>query len=171
MKAVMWMHLVAMLVILSSLGCGVSTVVQEQQVATTPSSFLLEQEPAGAVSVIEARDYLENQDRIVLVGRISAGDIDPWEVGRAAFFVSDHNAIEHDHGDGHENCPFCKGAKSVTDSLAIIQFVDDDGSVVPTDARELLGVKQDQLIVVSGRGEVDDLGNVVITADGIHLKE
>ena len=42
--------------------------------------------------------------------------------------------------------------------------------ILPIDARQLLGVEKDQVVVVRGKGHVDKLGVLVISADGIHVR-
>jgi len=90
-------------------------------------------------------------------------------------------AHKHDHGDvhsahshpghNHEDCAFCARGKSQTDSLAVVEFLDEQGKRLPIDARELLGVKRDQEVVVRGRGKINDLGYLIIAAEGIYIRE
>lgn len=81
----------------------------------------------------------------------------------------DH-AHDHSHEDGH-NCPFCERAKPGTKSLAIVQFVDEKGEVLPIDARELFNLKEKQTVVVQGLAMIDALGNLVISATGIFVQQ
>jgi hypothetical protein len=53
---------------------------------------------------------------------------------------------------------------------ALVQFRDEKGELLPIDARELLGVSQDQIVVVRGKGHVDKLGVLVVAATGIHVR-
>ncbi|MCA9169095.1 MAG: hypothetical protein KDB23_15580 [Planctomycetales bacterium] len=112
---------------------------------------------------------------VVLVGRIGGGSKPTWDEGRAAFVMMDtaSEAAGHDHGGpGHDdNCPFCKAAKHGADGSAFVQFVDDEGNVVPVDARKLLAVQEGQLVVVQGTGMIDELGNLVVNANGIYSRQ
>ena len=53
---------------------------------------------------------------------------------------------------------------------AVIQLVDPAGDVIPIDARKLLALQEQQLVVVQGVGQIDALGNFVVTADGIYAR-
>ena len=78
-----------------------------------------------------------------------------------------HGADGHDHS----NCPFCSRGKDSTNSLAVVEFVDEQGQRLPIDARKLLGVKENQLVVVRGRPKIDEFGGLVVSADGIYLRD
>jgi len=52
---------------------------------------------------------------------------------------------------------------------AVVEFVDETGHSLHIDARELLGVKKDQLVVVRGQGRVESDGYLIVTADGIYV--
>ncbi len=164
----LWLCLAALLT-----GCSASEAIEDQTVADHRTRLLLAEEPAGAVSVLDAKAAASSQEEIVIIGRIAAGEHTPWDHGKAAFLVSDAAANLDDHGHGachDDNCLFCKDASSVTDKLAIVRFLDRQGQVLPIDARKLLGVEENQLVVVRGRGEVDPLGNLVIAAEGIYIR-
>jgi len=49
--------------------------------------------------------------------------------------------------------------------------VDEQGQRLPIDARKLLGVKENQLVVVRGRPKIDEFGGLVVSADGIYLRD
>ncbi len=156
-------------------GCGVSTATDEANVSPEGQRYLLADEPEGAVSIVEAKAALGLQDTVVLIGRIAAGDQSPWHNGKAAFLLSDAAAFVDDSDHHHEchdhsNCKFCGEKTSITDRLAIVQFVDDRGEVLSVDARKLLGVQENDLVVVQGRGEVDSLGNLTLNAAGIYVR-
>jgi hypothetical protein len=51
--------------------------------------FVLSEEPDGAMGVVEAKEALKQNDDVVLIGRIGAGDHSPWENGKASFMVAD----------------------------------------------------------------------------------
>jgi hypothetical protein len=48
-------------------------------------------------------------------------------------------------------------------------FVDETGAVIKKDARELLGVKELDTVVVQGKARRDKVGNVVILASKLHV--
>lgn len=138
--------------------------------------FLLEQEPSCVLSPAEAREQASSSRRVAVIGRIENGNESPWHEGQAAFVIADpaESAVDdaaHDHaGHDHENCPFCK-ARADARWLTIVQLVNREGRVLPVDVRRLLGLKQGQLVVVSGRPHVDSLGNLVIAAEGIFVRD
>lgn len=152
---------------------------QDARVVELRKQYVLAEEPAGASSIEEtltkAKDA-ESEDlgEVVLVGRIGAGEFDPWAAGQASFLMSEA-LPETDHAEtpGHDpaNCPFCRRrAEKAASFTALVQFQDEQGAVVPIDARELLGVEQNQVVVVRGKARLDKVGTLVVAADGIHLK-
>lgn len=136
--------------------------------------FLLKDEPAEAVGITEARDAGADTRDVVVIGQISAGEFEPWAEGQASFLLAEY-VPENDHAatPGHDpaNCPFCRrrAAKSNA-ATALVQFHAADGSVVPIDARELLGVEKNQVVVVRGKAHVDKLGVLVVDAHGVYLR-
>ena len=154
-------------------GCNDATT--PSQAANVQSQYLLDVEPTGAIAVTEAKAAISTNPEVVLVGRISAGEHEPWEAGRAAFLISDAAALiaAGDDDSAHAadcNCHFCNKDKSANDSLAVVKILDNDGDVLPIDARQLLGVEKNQIVVVQGKGEVDALGNLTIAATGVYVR-
>lgn len=145
----------------------------DPRVAELREKYLLAAEPSGAVSISAAKQSLESQPEFVLMGRIGVGSHDPWEPGKATFVISDAVPDKSGHASqpGHDkdNCPFCKRRASAAESTAIIQLVDDAGQVLPVDARQLLSADKDQLVYVRGRGEVNGLGTLVVSAQSIYV--
>jgi hypothetical protein len=139
--------------------------------------YLLSEEPSGAIAVGEAREQMTDQQQpIVLIGRIGAGANSTWEPGKAAFVVRDPAASLDSHhagSSGHDpaSCPFCKGEKEgEPDLTALVRVVDDAGAVVEIDARKLLPIEEEQLVVVEGMAQVDELGNLVVAAKGVYVR-
>ena len=136
------------------------------------SRFVLPGEPAGGLSIAEARTQLDPQSLVTIVGRIGAVDAEPWEQGKAAFVITEAPAPGHDHA-GHDpaDCPFCKrrAAQGATPQ-AMVQFLDERGQLLPIDARQLLGVEKGQIVVVQGYAEPNDLDMLVVSAQGIYVR-
>jgi hypothetical protein len=133
--------------------------------------YVLPTEPDAAQSVQSARTAAETEDEVVVAGRIG-GSVDPWLEGIAAFSIVDPslkacNAIPGD------NCPtpwdYCCES-NLKDSMALVKIVDDGGNVVQSDARTLLGVKELDTVVVRGKAQRDDAGNLTILASGVHVR-
>jgi hypothetical protein len=109
------------------------------------------------------------RDQVSVVGRIFAGELEPWDPGKAAFLIAE--LPDEGHGEGHDadNCPFCK-RKAARAPTAMVQFLDDSGTVIPIDARKLLGVEKKDVVVIIGEATVGDLNSVVIHAKGLHIR-
>ena len=65
--------------------------------------FLLTAEPEGATDVIKVREEAEDQDDVVIVGRIG-GSENPWVDGRAAFSIVD-SSLKSCLECGSVDCP------------------------------------------------------------------
>lgn len=104
-----------------------------------------------------------------VVGRIFAGDFDPWEQGRASFLISE--LPEEGHGAGHDadNCPFCK-RKAAQAPKAMVRFADEKGQTVGIDARELFELKTGDVVAVRGSAKVGELNTLMIDAAALHRK-
>lgn len=64
----------------------------------------------------------------------------------------------------------CSGADDLANARASVKFVNQQGQTVATDARQLLGVKELQTVVVKGKAKRDDAGNLTVVASGIFVK-
>jgi hypothetical protein len=164
MKRVMAAGLLLATCVLS--GCGSS----EAELSAARAQFLLAEEPADPVGLMELRESSASGD-VVVVGRIG-GVSEPWTKGQALFVISDPSA---DGCDGHdhvcsEGCPFCSRKQAENESIAVVQFVDPQGRVLPLDARELFGLELEQTVVVRGKAHVDELGSLVLSADGLYIR-
>jgi hypothetical protein len=166
-------------------GCGHSADALGPEAMACREKFLLAEEPADVQGVLDARESLTalksgspgSADAgypVAVVGQIG-GVPDPWTKGQAAFMMIDPAAAasagEHHHPDGcSEDCPFCSKNEHGTEQLAMVQFVDETGRVLPHDARRLFDLAPGQTVVVHGRAHIDDLGYLVITASGLYVR-
>lgn len=137
------------------------------------SRYILAEEPAGAMGVIEAREKAQNDEPVVLVARIG-GSKTPWIDGRAAFMVIDAGmtlvADGTDSGEG-EICLDSCCASLLTDCTTLVKIVDADGQVVPVDARQMLKADVNDMIVIRGKINRDnDQGSFAVLADGVHVR-
>lgn len=136
------------------------------------AQYLLSAEPQAAKSILQVRDESKQGDEIVLVGRIG-GDVNPWVEGRAAFSLVDLSAKACSDIPG-DNCPtpwdYCCETDKLVKGKTLIKLVGDDGKPVATDARELLGVKELDTLVVQGQAQRDDSGNLTILASKIFVR-
>ena len=140
------------------------------------AALLLAEEPAGAVSLAQAKEKLTTKPQpIVIAGRIGARGMEPFLEGKASFSLLEIPADDHANKPGHDpdGCPFCK-KRQANSPMAAVQFLGADGKPIPVDARKLFGVQKGQDVVIRGTGVFDPkLGIPVIqmTADGIHVRK
>ena len=55
--------------------------------------------------------------------------------------------------------------------MALVKFVESDGSVVNHDARKVFNLVELQTVVVKGKAKRDDAGNLTILADGMFVRD
>jgi len=143
--------------------------------AAIREEFLLAEEPAGAVSLAEARKGLGLEPKpVVVAGRIEGKGMEPFLEGKASFSLLEIPDDDHAKRPGHnaDDCPFCKKRRANA-TMAAVQFLAADGKPIPVDARKLFGVAKGQDVVVTGTGVFDPkLGIPVIqvTADSIFVR-
>ncbi len=136
------------------------------------AKFLLADEPAGAKGVLAAREAWKDGDEVIVLGRIG-GSTQPFS-GRAAFTIVDPSLKPcNEKGDDKCETPWdycCDDAKDIARASAFVKFVDGSGQTLPQDARQLLGVKELQTVVVRGRAKRDG-DNLTVLADGVHVRK
>ena len=54
--------------------------------------------------------------------------------------------------------------------MALVKVVDENGTLVKTDVKSLLKVKELSTVVVQGRAQRDDADNLTILATGVYVK-
>lgn len=154
------------------IGCGAQSPTAPKSEVKKPADprFILAAEPANPVGVIDAKTSAKNDEAIALVGRIG-GDVNPWIEGRASFLLVDSSFKPCSDEEGCATpWDYCCEA-DIAKGKATIKFVNDKGETLPTDARELLAVKELQTIVVKGKAKRDEAGNLVVLADGIFVRQ
>lgn len=139
--------------------------------------------PADDAALVEATDstpatvdgadtvnvpFTETEKPTWVIGRIHAGDFEPWETGQAAFLISE--VPDEGHGKGHDvdNCPFCK-RKAAQAPKGMVRFLDAEGQPIPIDARKLFGVEKNDIVVIYGAVAVGELNTLMIDASGLHV--
>lgn len=137
------------------------------------AAFLLADDPAEAVDVIQVREKAKDGDDIVIVGRIG-GSQNPWIDGRAAFSIVDSSLKACSDIEG-DSCPmpwdYCCETDKLPGATALVKVVDEAGDLVKADAKSLLGVKELSTVVVQGKAQRDDAGNLTVLAQGIFVRE
>jgi hypothetical protein len=135
--------------------------------------YLLDREPAEAQDVVGVRETAKNGDAVVIVGRIGGSD-NPWIENRAAFKIVDLSlkACSDIPGDA---CPipwdYCCETHKLPTATALVKVVDEQGKLVKEDARQLLGVKELATVVIEGKAERDQTGNLTILATHVFIKQ
>jgi hypothetical protein len=157
-------------------GCGKgldsnATAAHATNVNIDSSKYLLNEEPDGAVGVIAARETAEDGKPLVMVGRIG-GAANPWIDGRAAFTLLDASMTVVAEGEEAEGA-ICTGDCCATERLtctAMVKIVDTDGQLISMDSRQLLGVKEADMVVVEGKAQKDKAGNFVMLANRVYIR-
>lgn len=161
------------------IGCsqeGATTSAPEQTNSTSTvngSKFLLTAQPDAAADVIKVREAASDGDEVVIVGRIG-GSENPWIDGRAAFSIVD-GSIKACSDIPGDNCPkpwdYCCETAQLPSSTALVKVVDERGDIVAVDARELLGVTELSTVIVKGKAQRDEAGNLTVLANGVYVKK
>ena len=158
--------LVALVALL--LGCPA-----ESEPAIDGSQFLLSTAPGEELEVIAARESVSDGDDVVIVGRIGGG-ANPWIEDRAAFKIVD-NSLKACSDIPGDQCPipwdYCCETDKLPTSTALVKVVDENGELVKADARKLLNVEELSTVIVQGKAQRDDAGNLTVLATGIYVKE
>ncbi len=159
------------------IGCEEQSASLDTSAVYDGTKFLLSTEPGGGQDVIAVRETAQDADQVVVVGRIGGG-LNPWVDGRAAFQIVDPSilACSDAKADG-EPCScqtpwdYCCETDKLPDAMALVQFVEADGSVVKHDARQIFKLAELQTVVVQGKAKRDDAGNLTIMADGMFVRK
>ena len=158
-----WM-LVGLLVVLT--GCSNSEVAEN----SIDAKYVATSEPIDAVPVGDLRGSAEDGQPVTLVGRIG-GSSEPFVDGLAAFTIVDPKVAYCAEDEG---CPtpwdYCCTQNDVRDNIATVKVVDESGNTVNVDARKLLGLKELSMVVVTGRAQVDDQGNLTVASNQVFVR-
>lgn len=160
-------------------GCGDAPAVQSRTAASETqidgARYMLAEEPDDAIGVIEARQSASDGAPLTVVGRIG-GTSSPWVDGRAAFTMLDASLVlvaeGTDAGDA-EDGQFCTGdccASERAHATMLVKILGDNGRVLEVDSRDLLGIAENDMVVVSGKAKKDKNGNVTLVADAVFVR-
>ncbi len=152
------------------LGCGGENGSTTSRVASGDNQYLAATEPAGATGVGDALASASDQQDVVLVGRIG-GSTNPFVEGVAAFTIVD---VQVPYCPEEEGCPtpwdYCCKQNEVQKNIAMVKVIDADGKPVAEDSRQLLGVKELNTVVVCGKAQRDDAGNLTVLANKLFIR-
>ncbi len=151
-------------------GCNQSS--NQPQHARLGQQFLLADEPADAIGILDYREAGQELSEVSLIGRIGGGN-PTWSPESAMFLISDpsHDITDaSNHECKGDNCPFCKGKSGAEQVQAIAMLTDGQGQVPRFDARKLLPLAEGQLVVVRGRPEINAVGQLIVHVNGLYLR-
>jgi hypothetical protein len=138
--------------------------------AADGDAYKLEEQPKDAHDVIALRKEAEDQQDVVVVGRIG-GRPNPWIKGTAAFSIVDRSLKPCNEIEG-DTCKtpwdYCCES-NLPKATVLVMFVDEDGKIVKQDARELLGVKELDTLTIVGKAKRDKAGNVTVMASKVFV--
>jgi len=143
----------------------------DPQILAARQSVQLTESPGKSESIKLAREASEKGDEFIISGKVGARDLSQWWVdGYATFWITEAGQDETSHGGpGHDpaSCPFC--SRKYKETVAVIQCVDDKGSVIPIDAKTLFDLQTGDLVTVKGKGEIDESGILNVKTSGIYI--
>jgi hypothetical protein len=150
-----------------ALGCGrADTAAAKPAIPAERAQFLLTAEPEGAVGVMKMLAMSADNEEIVVVGRVGGG-MNPWVDGVAAFMLLENSITAGCDDECAEGC-YC-GAEAYTDASTLVKICDTTGRPLKIDARDLLGVKEKEIVVVKGRTQ-RGVNDVTVIASGVHIR-
>ena len=161
------------LVCIAVAGCNFSSSNPSNASNLDGSKYLLGSEPEGGQDVIEVRKTAQNDDEVVIVGKIG-GSVKPWADGQAAFWIVDRSIkscrdIDEDHcATPWDYC--CEPNESLAPAMALVKVVDENGAVVSANAKELLGLKELDTVVARGTAERDMDGNLNVLVTSVYVR-
>jgi hypothetical protein len=165
---------VAALIAMLAAGCGGKAPEQEPGKATPPaggSKYLLSSEPEGARDVLAVLETAKDDEEIVVVGRIG-GDEKPFVQDLAAFTIVDRS-LKPCNANPEDNCQtpwdYCCEA-DLAKARTAVRVVDGHGNIVATGAKELLGLKPLDTVVVQGKAKRDPDGKFTLLATGLYVR-
>jgi len=170
-------RLFTLLLILAPFGCGSdsesakssSNGGDSKTSASGPlASITLAVDPGEALAITAARKAESGQD-VVVVGRI-----DDIVIGYASFTLKDL-ALEYCGQESPEDCKtpwdYCcipPEDKAAASLMVMVDSADGDGAV---EAEDLPGLRLLDVVVVKGKLQIDERGNVIVHAKGWFKRE
>jgi hypothetical protein len=100
----------------------------------------------------------------------------PFAKGQAMFFLADPEAVAEleEHGHQHapgEVCVFCEAhAADARELIAVVSFTGNKEELIKIDSRELLDLKERDVVVVTGIAELDGNGVLSVNATGLYVR-
>ena len=134
--------------------------------------YTLAEEPDDAIGVIDARESADDGAPLTVVGRIG-GTTTPWVNGRAAFTLLDASLVLVAEGADSGLGEICTGDCCATErahATMLVKILDESGRVLEVDSRQLLGIAENDMVVVCGKAKKDKNGNVALVANAVFVR-
>jgi hypothetical protein len=156
--------LLAIIAVVFTLGCDRKPV----ETVALDSTLILTDEPSGTVSVAEVLENGQDGDEVTVAGWV-AGSQQPIIKGRAAFTIVDLNLPPMECSEiPHSYC--CMPKDELLPNMVLVKFVDEEGKTILKDAHGLLGIGEAYTVVVQGRVQCTEEGEVsAILASGLYV--
>lgn len=151
-------------------GCAKTDATESAGGAASPlaESVLTQTKPEGALPVVESREKSKDGDEVVVIGQVG-GEEKPFVDGVAVFSLVDLSLPACTEG-----CPtpwdFCCDTDKFSTHKMLVKVVDGDGKPIATDARELLAIKELSRVVVKGKSQRDEAGNMTVLATTVFVE-
>jgi hypothetical protein len=168
------------LAILSLSACGDPDATKADVAAdgdaqpTSADLLFMETVPADSRPVAEVIANPKAGEAVTVRGQIG-GSLQPFGKDYALFLLTDESVMFCDEMDMHCATPWdacCEDPEKLKKSRALVQFLDEDGEVLPVSLKGFNGLTELDRVVVSGKvAAIDQNGNVIINASGIHRLE
>ena len=135
--------------------------------------YLAEKMPTGEVAVSSIREKMKAGELsagtpFVVRARINAGEMPPWGTGTASFVITDATGHDGDEEHNPHACPFC--SRNIQESMAQVHFLDESGTLINSDSRELFDLIENQLVIIQGTGRIDESDVLVIDAQQMYVQ-
>jgi hypothetical protein len=142
-------------------------------VAPLPESYYAAVEPAAAKPVGAVKTAAKTGDAVVVVGRVG-GERKVFSERRASFLLVDPELKACGEHGFDDPCKYpwdycCEDKAKLRAGMVTVEFRGANG-VLAAAVRGFHGLDHLKTVVVSGRAEKDDAGNVVVVADSVHVR-
>jgi len=154
-------------------GCGESLPAEMVELR---SQLMLTNEPAGAVTIEQARQQLQedaSKNEFVLKVRTGNKNYPNWSFDDGAVMVVSEAFPGSDYNVGPDHdastCPFCRWKWKNEDSLAMLQIVNAEGEVLLARCDQLLDLQLGDTLTIQGEGALNEVGLLTVNLSGIFV--
>ena len=153
-------------------GCQIP---EDATVASIRSKLKLSAKPDSVSKIGDAQSAVtESEQRVTIVGKADLSALPSGEKPKAIMLVRE--IIEddaHGHGSDHDasSCAFCRRRQEQAPKAAV-EFVGDDGKVLPYTIEKLFGIANGEEVVVTGLATMDANAEMLkVTANGLFFSD